>query len=114
MIASLIGLPRWAQGLLGAGVLIAAFLVWDWFDDRAAVAANNAKIAAQVTATASAAASDAAGAVTTTRNEVEQANAQARDSASRSPDPLRAGLDRLRAEAGAPKPAAARPDDLRR
>lgn len=114
MIARLIGLPRWAQGLLGAGVLITAFLVWDWFDDRAAVRAHETKVQAQVTATAIAAASDAAGAVTTTRNEVEQANAKARNSAAHSPDPLRAGLDRLRAEAGAPKPAAARPDDLRR
>lgn len=83
--------------------------------DRAVVARYTAKATVQAHATASAAATEASQAVNTTRNEVEQANAQARDDAARSPDPLRAGLDRLRTNT-APKDhrTPARTDDLRR
>lgn len=60
MIATLIGLPRWAQGLLGLGALIAAFLIWDWLDDRAAVKRHEAGVHAQVQATTAAANAEAA------------------------------------------------------
>jgi len=113
MIAALLGLPRWAHALMGAGALLAAFLIWDWFDDRAAVKAHEAQVGAKVQATASAAASDAHTAVTERSNEVEKANADARDAAARSDDPLRAGLDRLRAEKRPDQRPAARADNLR-
>lgn len=96
MIATLIGLPRWAQGLGLAALALAAFLLWDWWDDRAAVAAHEAELAEEVRAIETAAAIDAAEAITETKQEVERENAEARDAASRSDDVLKSGLDRLR------------------
>ena len=106
MIATLIGLPRWAQALGGFAMLIGAFLIWNWFDNRAAIADHEAKVTAAV-ATQSAAASEAAAEVVAeTKTELEKANADARNAAARSPDdPLRAGLDSLRAKEGSAKPA---------
>lgn len=106
VIAQLIGLPRWAQALGGVALLIGAFLLWDWWDDRAAIADHEAKVTAAV-ATQSAAASEAAAdVVAETKTELEKANADARNAAARSPDdPLRAGLDSLRAKEGPAKPA---------
>lgn len=37
IIATLLGLPRWAQGLGALGLAVVAFLIWDHFDDRAAI-----------------------------------------------------------------------------
>ena len=104
-MTALLGLPRWAHALFGAAALIAAFLVWDWFDDRAAVAANEAKVGAKVQATASAAALEAHGAITAKQTEVDQANDNCRDAANRSADPLRAGTACLRAAKSALEPA---------
>lgn len=106
MIAALLALPRWAHALIAAATLIAALLLWDWFDDRAAVAAHEAEAAARVQEAARAAESAAHGAVTNRQTEVEQSNAEARTAAARSDDPLRAGLDRLRADKAAHQPAA--------
>ena len=117
MIALLMRLTGLSRGLTIAGLVTLAILglgVAKCRYDRSVIAAHEAQVGANTQATASAAATEASKAVTTTRNEVEQANVQARDAAARSPDPLRAGLDRLRTEA---KPAnrspAGRPDDLR-
>lgn len=97
MIARLIGLPRWVQGLALLGLLLAAIAAWDWLDDRAAIRGHEAKIGAQVQATASAAAGEAAQAVDATRTQVEAKNDEARDAAARSvDDPLGDGLRRLR------------------
>lgn len=96
MIATLIGLPRWAQGLGLAALALAAFLAWDWWDDRAAVAAHEAELAEEVRATEAAAAINAAAAAQESKQEVEQRNVEAREAASRSDDPLKSGLDRLR------------------
>lgn len=98
MIAALIGLPRWAQALGGAVLLIGAFLLWDWLDDRAAVTAHEGRIAGEVARQTSAAATSAAAAVHQTQTEVDQTNDEARRAAAGSDDPLRSGLDRLRAD----------------
>lgn len=104
MIAQLIGLPRWAQALGGAALLLAAFGLWLHFHDRAVIAANETKTA-QAVATASASAAAAAStAAAATKTEVEQDNAQARDAANRSADPLGDGLRRLRARQAPPEP----------
>lgn len=106
MIAALIGLPRWAQALGGAVLLIAAFLIWDWLDDRAAVTAHEAAISGEVAEKTSAAATSAAAAVNQTQTEVGQTNDQARRDAAGSNDPLKSGLDRLRADQRPRGPAA--------
>jgi hypothetical protein len=43
MIATILGLPRWVQGFGLIALAVAAFLIWDHFDDRAAVKAADAK-----------------------------------------------------------------------
>jgi len=98
MIEMLTGLPRWAQGLLGAGLLIVAAMLWLHFHDRRVVNAHEAKVQVKIEASASAAASDAGQAAGQTKTEVEKTNAQAREDADRSDDPLAAGLGRLRQE----------------
>ena len=106
MIGALTGLPRWAQALGGAVLLIAAFLIWDWLDDRAAIRAHEGRIAGEVAEQASAAATSAAAAVNQTQTEVDQTNDQARRAAAGSNDPLKSGLDRLRADQRPRGPAA--------
>ena len=93
-----IALPRWAQAVAGAALLIAAFLIWDWLDDRAAIKAHEGAVAGQVAKQADAAATSAADAVNATQTEVGKTNEQARRDAAVSDDPLAAGFDRLRAE----------------
>lgn len=118
MIALLMRLTGLSRGFTIAALVSLAVLglgVAKCRYDRGVIAAHEAQVGAQVQASAAAAATTAAQAVTTTRTEVEQANVQARDAAARSPDPLRAGLDRLRTETGpANRPDTRRPDDLRR
>ena len=92
MIAALLALPRWVQGLAGLALLLAGIAAWDWFDDRAAVRGHEAKIEAKVQARASTAAGAAATASAETKSEVEATNDQARDAAARSDDPLGDGL----------------------
>lgn len=89
--------PRWAQ-FAGIGVASAlAFLLWLAMHDRGVIADHEAEVTKQVEATSSAAATVAASAAAETRSEVEKANDDARDAAAGSDDPLKSGLDRLRA-----------------
>lgn len=106
MIALLTGLPRWAQALAGAAALIAAFLLWDWLDDRGVISDHEAKVAQQVEQKTTAANAAATSAADATRTEVEQTNDQARRAAAGSNDPLKSGLDGLRANQRPPRPAA--------
>lgn len=102
----LIGLPRWAQGLLGAAGLGLAVLVWFHFHDKAVVNQHEAKVTAAV-ATQSATAADAAATeVSETHSTVERTNEKARSAAASSPDDrLRAGLNSLRANQSTDRPA---------
>lgn len=68
--------------------------------DDAVIERHDTAVQAQVQATASAAADDAHRAAAKKTTEVEQKNAQARDAAARSSDPLGDGLRSLRAETG--------------
>lgn len=88
--------PRWAQTLLGGFAAIVVFMVAKGFYDRSVINEHEAEIAAEIRELETAAASDAAKAVTETRNEVEKSNAQARNAAARSDDPLGDGLRSLR------------------
>lgn len=91
-------LPRWAWGaiLIAAGIL--AFIVWDIFDDKAAVSADRGESKAVVTGRARKADETAHGAAQGKIKQVEQSNEQAREAADGSDDPLKSAFDELRAE----------------
>lgn len=107
ILASLIGLPRWAKALGALALAGAAFLIWlNFFHDRAVIAGHEAGVTKAVTATAAAADKAAGAAIDDAKTRLEQDNAKAREAAARHPDdPLRAGLDSLRANKGPAKPA---------
>lgn len=75
------------------------------FYDNAVEARYEAKVQAQVTKATEAANTAATEAVTATKTEVERTNEDARNAASGSADPLKSGLDSLRAKgAASPSP----------
>ena len=92
----LLALPRWAKGLGLIALGIAAFLIWDWFDDRAAVRKHDAAIVEAIATASASASASASETVAETKAGVEQGNQRARDAAAKSSDPLRDGLGALR------------------
>ena len=108
------GLPesiRRPLALASTIIAVAALcgLLWTcWLGkhDTAVVEKHEAAITQAVATQSAAAATAAASAASQTRSTVENTNDEARAAAARSPDdPLRAGIDRLRTDQGAPKPA---------
>lgn len=93
-------LPRGWHYLAGAVALLLTAWVWHLFAVRGAVRADREQAASTALQTARDADAASVGAREATRNEVEQTNADARDAANRSDDPLRAALDSLREGAG--------------
>lgn len=89
-------LPRWMHGALAFAALITAIVVWDHFDDRAAIREHERELQAAIEAkdeAADDAAIEAAGQAKTT---TEAENDEAREAAAGSDDHLKSGLDRLR------------------
>lgn len=88
-----------ATGLLivsAAVLLIGGFLIWDHFDDKAAVEADRNASNAKATATARKADERAETAANRQKEDIEDGNDRAREAAAGSDDPLKAGLDQLR------------------
>lgn len=89
-------LIRWYRPLLGAALLLAVYLALRWYVASEVERARQADAAA--VAKVDAIADDVAGQVAASQAATtEQENRDARQAASDSDDPLRAGLDRLRA-----------------
>lgn len=109
MIALIMRLTGLSRGFSIAVLVVAAIVglaVAKAAYDHTVIARHEAKVAAQV-AKAVAAGNEAAGvAVEAKRTQVEQTNETARQAASGSDDPLRAGLDSLRARTPKDRPAA--------
>lgn len=95
-IASLIGLPRWAHGLIAIAAAVAAFLVWDWLDDRAAIREHEREIAEEVERLDAIADGEARAVASGETGKIEAGNTRAREAAAKSDDRLKAGLDALR------------------
>ncbi len=88
---------KFAAGGLAIALLIAGFMWWLDNERDEAVEADRAKAAAEI-APRQQRAGDAAQATTATiQNEAETTNAQVRDAARNSDDPLRDGFGKLRA-----------------
>lgn len=86
----------------GALLLWAGWAAWLHFHDRAVIARHETKITDHINAISTEAAASASAAVAQSKSEVEQANDDARKAAEAGDDPLRDGLDRLRAGQGSP------------
>lgn len=117
MIDLLMRLTGLSRGLTIAGLVSLAVLglgVAKCRYDRGVIRENEAKIAVQVAATSSAAADAAATTTAATRADVQKGNDDARKAAAAGADPLGDGLRSLRAESGADRAAARRPDNVRR
>lgn len=95
LLTSLVALPRWAHAVIGVALLAAAFLVWDYFDDRAAIREHERAIAEQVQRKDAAADEAARKAAADAKADVDAENARAREAARGSDDPWRDGLEQL-------------------
>jgi len=94
-----------ALALALVALLTASWLTWLHFHDKAVIEKHEEGITAEVAtrkAEADAAATQAAG---TTTNRVELENEDARKAADGAADPLKSGLDRLRAGSSKDRPA---------
>jgi hypothetical protein len=78
-------------------LLVVGFLIWDHFDDKAAVEADRSASKAEAVSRARDADGRAGRAADDTRDAIERSNADAKAAADRSDDPLATALDRLRA-----------------
>lgn len=88
-----------AKGVLIAGavaLIVGAFLVWDHFDDKAAVEADRNASRAEAVSRAREADEGAETAANRTREDIEDGNERAREAARDSDDPLGDGLRSLR------------------
>lgn len=100
--------------IVGALVmLIVGFLLWDHFDDKAAVNADRNESKVEALDTARGADEDAEAATAGKSEEVEDGNDRARKAAADSDDPLRDALSSLRPKADRDCETAGRADDLR-
>jgi hypothetical protein len=102
-----------ATGVLifGAAVLlIGGFLLWDHFDDKAAVKADRSAAKAEAVSRAREADERAHGAANRQNEEVSDGNERAKAAAAGSDDPLGDGLRSLRAEKDRDRPPAGRAD----
>lgn len=89
--------PRVLAGIAGL-LLVAGFFYWLHAHDTAVIDKHKAQVTKEVGVKTDKAGTAASNAVIQSKQEVEQSNANARDAAARSDDPLRAGLDSLRGE----------------
>lgn len=96
MLATFLALPRWAHGLIALAAAVAAFLVWDWLDDRAAIREHERKVAEEVERLDQVADDEALDVASEATAEIEAENTRAREAAAKSDDRLKAGLDALR------------------
>jgi hypothetical protein len=87
-------------------LLAAAWAIWLHKHDAGVIEQHETEITDKINAISTEAAASASVAVDHSRNQVELGNEQARAAASDSPDPLRAGFDRLRQGKGSDQPAA--------
>lgn len=96
----LTGLPAWAWKAIGGTAvvlaLIVAFNLWLSAHDEALINEHERALQEAITKATEAAEDDAAGVVAETRTETEKSNADARNAANGSDDPLRSALDSLR------------------
>jgi hypothetical protein len=96
--------------VLAAALLIGGFLLWDHFDDKAAVEADRTAAKAEAVPRAREADERAERAGNQTREGIEDGNDRAREAAADSGDPLGDGLRSLRAETDRDRPPAGRAD----
>ena len=96
ILATILGLPKWAHVAMGCAALGLAFLIWLKVHDSNVIEDYERDITHEVEKKAGEAADDAGVAVTDTQDEVEQGNDEARKAADGSDDPLRDALDSLR------------------
>lgn len=89
-------LPRGWHYLAAVAALLLTAWTWHKLAVRGAVRADREQAASTALQTARDADAASVGAREAARNEVEQANDEARDAANRSDDPLAAALDALR------------------
>ena len=94
-LTSILNLPKWAYWIAGAVALIAAFIVWDYLDDKAAIEADRNASNAKAAEKARKADNAAHGAADERREAVEEGNRRAEDAARGSDDPLADGLREL-------------------
>jgi hypothetical protein len=81
------------------GLLVGGFMLWDHFDDKAAVEADRNASKAVAVSKAREADERAQRAATGKSEDIRHGNERAREAASGSDDPLRDALDSLRTEA---------------
>jgi hypothetical protein len=98
VLTGFVGLPRWVKlAVAGIALLGLAFLLHKCAV-REAVEADRDASKAEALETAREADEAAHGAAGNTRDAIERSNADAKAAAAGADDPLRAGLDRLRAD----------------
>lgn len=96
LLKPLIGLPRWAQGVGVAALLVLGFMVWLHFHDRGVIREHEAKISKLVEEKKALAAQVAAKAAQEVRDDTSDAVKRSNEAAAVSDDPLVAGRGELR------------------